>query len=208
MKNLYILPTNKPSRLRYTHGNNYALSKEHLSWRFAHHIYITSDDDILVGDWHLKTTNNSVGDYILNSINPNKGRYKKIILTTDPDIIADGVQAIDNEFLEWFVKNPSCKFVQIHYIKDDVYVAGFLATSTLIKYEIIIPKVNWEELENSGLDTPLVTWDFSSDINLLKKILYKSNLEHCGSAEDMQDALEEINDLIKKHHPNLEEDSE
>jgi hypothetical protein len=30
---------------------------------------------------------------------------KKIILTTDLDLIKDGVQSIDNEFLEWFVKN-------------------------------------------------------------------------------------------------------
>jgi hypothetical protein len=31
-----------------------------------------------------------------------------IILTTDGDLIDDGVQAIDDEFLEWFVKNPIC----------------------------------------------------------------------------------------------------
>jgi len=36
----------------------------------------------------------------------------KIILTTDPDLIADGVQAIDDEFLEWFIKNPSCEFIK------------------------------------------------------------------------------------------------
>jgi hypothetical protein len=30
---------------------------------------------------------------------------QKIILTTDLDLIKDGVQSIDNEFLEWFVKN-------------------------------------------------------------------------------------------------------
>ena len=39
--------------------------------------------------------------------------FKKIILTTDQDLIADGVQAIDDEFLEWFVKNPSCENIPI-----------------------------------------------------------------------------------------------
>jgi hypothetical protein len=39
--------------------------------------------------------------------------YKKIILTTDQDLINDGVQAIDDEFLEWFVKNPSCESVEV-----------------------------------------------------------------------------------------------
>jgi hypothetical protein len=38
---------------------------------------------------------------------------KKIILTTDQDLIKDGVQSIDDEFLEWFVKNPSCEEVEI-----------------------------------------------------------------------------------------------
>ena len=38
---------------------------------------------------------------------------KKIILTTDPTLIADGVQEIDNEFLKWFIKNPSCDFIEV-----------------------------------------------------------------------------------------------
>jgi hypothetical protein len=43
----------------------------------------------------------------------------KIILTTDRDLIADDVQAIDDEFLEWFVKNPSCE--EVKYVGDDCY---------------------------------------------------------------------------------------
>jgi hypothetical protein len=43
---------------------------------------------------------------------------KKIILTTDPQLIADGVQAIDDEFLEWFVKNPSCERVEVENERD------------------------------------------------------------------------------------------
>ncbi len=37
----------------------------------------------------------------------------KIILTTNNLLIKDGVQAIGDEFLEWFVKNPSCEFVNV-----------------------------------------------------------------------------------------------
>jgi hypothetical protein len=40
-----------------------------------------------------------------------KSEYLEIILTTDDRLIADGVQAIDDEILEWFVKNPSCEYV-------------------------------------------------------------------------------------------------
>ena len=42
-----------------------------------------------------------------------KSEYLEIILTTDDQLIKDGVQDIDNEFLEWFVKNPSCESVEV-----------------------------------------------------------------------------------------------
>ena len=44
---------------------------------------------------------------------------KKIILTDNQDLINDGVQPIPDEFLEWFVKNPSCESVEIiPYLKS------------------------------------------------------------------------------------------
>jgi hypothetical protein len=57
---------------------------------------------------------------------------KKIILTTDQDLIKDGVQAIDDEFLQWFVKNPSCESVKVDLLKRGIYDE--------YKYKIIIPK--------------------------------------------------------------------
>ena len=56
----------------------------------------------------------------------NKG-LKKIILTTDQDLIKDGVQAIEDEFLEWFVKNPSCE-------KIEVEKAPYDGTKSISKY--------------------------------------------------------------------------
>jgi hypothetical protein len=35
-------------------------------------------------------------------------------LTTDLKLISYGVQAVDNMFLKWFVKNPSCEFVHVY----------------------------------------------------------------------------------------------
>ena len=40
---------------------------------------------------------------------------------------------------------------------------------------------------------------------LLRRILYKSNLEYCGSSEDMQEALIEIHEMISEEHPDLKE---
>lgn len=37
----------------------------------------------------------------------------KIILTTNKLLIKDGIQAIDDEFLEWFVNNSSCEYVEV-----------------------------------------------------------------------------------------------
>jgi hypothetical protein len=54
-----------------------------------------------------------INELILFGRSYNEKFYKKIILTTDQDLIEDGVQAIDDEFLEWFVKNPSCEFVDV-----------------------------------------------------------------------------------------------
>jgi hypothetical protein len=96
--------------------NVHLITKEQEGADVLHqYLYITSEEAIKEGDWYLIEFNglkitqcNSVEELI--SI---EGRddCKKIILTTDQDLI--GVQSIDNEFLEWFVKNPSCEEVEI-----------------------------------------------------------------------------------------------
>ena len=47
--------------------------------------------------------------------------YKEILLSTDTELQKDGVQAIDDEFLEWFVKNPSCEEVEVLRYKNIGY---------------------------------------------------------------------------------------
>jgi len=118
MKNIHILSTDQPSRLHYYFymSKEYTLSKEPLNWRTASHIYITSNEEIKDGDWMIRgneqptlVTSNFFWDFGV--------RYYKIILTTDPALIADSIQSIDGNFLEWFVKNPTCEFVEVKYIK-------------------------------------------------------------------------------------------
>jgi len=114
MKHIYVLPTQKPSRLIIYSIllNEFRLVADpNLDWKHKRHIYITSDEEIKEGDWCIY--NNKVfkigrGDNELFHLS------KKIILTTDPELINDGVQAIDDEFLEWFVKNPSCERVVVN----------------------------------------------------------------------------------------------
>jgi len=90
-------------------------------------IYITSDEEIKEGDW-VVTPNKTImlvatkyatesSFMIGNSKHKGSPYYiefcRKIILTTDQDLIKDGVQAIDDEFLEWFSKNPTCENIPI-----------------------------------------------------------------------------------------------
>jgi hypothetical protein len=95
-------------------------------------IYITNDEDIKEGDLVYCRTENRV---LVSNVSYSKLEDRfKIILTTDPKLIADGVQAITNTFAEWFVKNPSCEEVEVQ-CRYNFYVG-----QDLTHYKIIIPK--------------------------------------------------------------------
>jgi hypothetical protein len=124
MKNIHILQqTDKPSRLHeYDFLSPMGLSKEYLQWRLGRNIYITSDEEIKEGDCVIDDEQDVFQvleiNYTQGVLRSDGFTYvidvcKKIILTTDVDLIKDGVQAIDDEFLEWFIKNPSCEEVEV-----------------------------------------------------------------------------------------------
>jgi hypothetical protein len=120
MKNIHILPTDKPSRLHsWTDENGSRLELcdlEYSHTRNTQNIYITSDVEIKIGDWVycLREGFEPILKQKVNAIGVNGDKMmKKIILTTDTDLIKDGVQAIDDEFLEWFVRNPNCEKFEV-----------------------------------------------------------------------------------------------
>jgi len=141
MKNIHLLPTDKPSRLQKTKHNNFFLANR-TGYEYtdctAQHIYITSDEEITGFEnniWVIKGDRIFLWQNTMALVSNNKP--KKIILTTDQDLIADGVQSIDDEFLEWFVKNPSCEEVEVEKVPYD-------GTKSIDKYwggeyKIIIP---------------------------------------------------------------------
>jgi hypothetical protein len=93
----------------------------------SQNICITNDEEIKEGDWYINTfvsereqkpQTHTEKRHLINHQKDYRFKYcKKIILTDIKELIKDGVQAIDDEFLEWFVKNPSCEFVEVvtHY---------------------------------------------------------------------------------------------
>jgi hypothetical protein len=159
MNKLHILSTDKPSRL-FDDGIKLYLGE--LKDRKGHpvtsyNLYITSDEEIKEGDWFItkrEVFKCTLSDEFIWRNNFDKFPCmkidcKKIILTTDQDLIKDGVQSIDDEFLEWFVKNPSCENVEVEKQKE---ILGEVAGTTYIdfNYKIIIlkeePKQVWEQI--------------------------------------------------------------
>jgi hypothetical protein len=125
MKNIHLVPTEKPSILVRIYSDversnfNLKLNTEvNDSFKEYVNIYITNSEEIKEGDWAFAK---------------NYKGCKKIILTTDQDLIANGVQEIDNEFLEWFVKNPSCESVEVKSLLSD-------NGNIFYGYKIIIPQ--------------------------------------------------------------------
>jgi hypothetical protein len=135
-RNVWLLPTDKPSILFKDDFDKYFISKnidQEQNHFTPQNIYITSDSEIKEGDWFIyrcykvcKCTGLSQSKQILTNKEIAKhkdygkpqGLSKKIILTTDQAIIADGVQEIDDEFIEWFVNNPSCDRIDFVLIND------------------------------------------------------------------------------------------
>jgi hypothetical protein len=150
MKNIHLIPTEKPSRLVKNINNELKLTiqtlpKDDEIGCYPQHIYITSNEKYNVRDEYvtdgievIKATPKLVNAQGLVS----RRNWRKIILTTNQDLINDGVQAIDDEFLEWFVKNSSCEYVKL---KDSKTVKEHIWDGTndgeiIWEKEIIIPQ--------------------------------------------------------------------
>jgi hypothetical protein len=147
MKNIHILPTNKPSRLALDGFNKLYLYKNgDVKSNKNQNIYITNDEETLSnnGDYYLGHPEyNTIHKW--NMIGMHEGKQvwiKKIILTTDQDLIKDGVQAIDDKFLEWFVKNPSCESVEI--TEDSFF--GYRPILKLKQATLVEAAMNWDYL--------------------------------------------------------------
>jgi hypothetical protein len=160
MKNIHLLPTDKPSRLAYVGANGLCLGENfpNTSYCKPQNIYITSDEEIKEGDWFISNLNEVLkctkkedkfvwyGRLTVEGVSTIPQPFsihinlkpKKIILTTDQDLIKDGVQAIDDEFLEWFIDNPSFEFVEVE--TDIIGAKGGIEFRPFFGYKIIIPK--------------------------------------------------------------------
>jgi hypothetical protein len=163
-------------------------------YKIGKELFITSDEEIKEGDWVIKVSTlykggGSVEKYSFIDKLFEDITFKKIILTTDQDLINDGVQAIDDEFLEWFVKNPSCESVKVN----------------------VFPKFNLNDKGNYGIiipqEKPNKTHYLDELPNMDKNVLAKMWADAMPKLEPKQETLEEAadNSLYSTEYLNQDE---
>jgi hypothetical protein len=148
-KNIFLVQTDKPSRLHNKNGElgNYPSTKLYIedfkgNQHNSFHIYITNTEEIK--DRNCWVTNGveifkplDLPEYALEYAN----RYwKKIILTTDLDLISDGIQEISEDFLQWFVQNSDCEEAEVKWVKTPDGIFYHKDNVPYGYYKVILPQ--------------------------------------------------------------------
>lgn len=214
MKNIHILPTDKPTTLFKDDFGNfiYSINIDQEQNHFEpQHIYITSDEEIKEGDWIF---NEEREPSVLQCIGQGSLRgWNKIILTTDQDLIKDGVQAINDEFLEWFMKNSSCEWVETKLIEEipSGFTFGMFGNDeppTELVYKIIIPKEEPEQETVEEAAENYVRNEPDATLKLISKYSFKDGAkwqaERMYSEEDLKRAFEAGHKKGFSGYPNTE----
>ena len=124
------MPTDKISNL-YEFGGQYHLNKSPEKNIRSQYIYITENTEVKEGEYGLAFAHGIRGigrkRYVFKHDGSARSKLtaisegcQKIILTNDTDLIKDGIQPIEDDFLEWFVSkaNDSGKPIDIVKIKE------------------------------------------------------------------------------------------
>ena len=210
-KNLWSIPTDKLSKLRFTKSTNQlnisSIDGPNTKSITNQHIYITNNEEIKDGNWCLYNKNHNSRNPIWELVKCGKIKREemhphtngklllwmmKIIITTDSDLIEDGIQAIDNKFLEWFVKNPDCGFIKTKESK------WLLDTEDKPYYTIIVPKE--EILCEHCLSTTTCCDDIEAETceNMNRKELRQETLEKVKRTELFNSILPIVKKIPRK----------
>ena len=188
MKNIHVLPTKGTGAVYISKDVTPNL---YSNWRGeGHHIYITSKEYIGLS-YYLD------GNLVRKGVIDDKDYwevrkdYEKIILTTDPKLIEDGVQGIDNVFVTWFINNPTCEFVKIDEyntfgvdnwkylitIPEDIVkeqtieeIVETLDTKQLDELDIFLKGVQWKEEQDKNKYSEEEVLDIAQQLRLKLKL--------------------------------------
>jgi hypothetical protein len=185
-------------------------------YKIGENIYITNESDIKENDYvivscsevNIEEVRIVTGYYNEQFLFDDKSQIhmdycKKIILTTNEELIKNGVQSIDDNFLKWFVNNPSCEYVEIesnYRVKSGTIeehkqgVAGY----EYYEYKIIIPQ---EELKQ----VPIENDEFCYYSGLPSPIAYKENMNPFELPNVLPDDVfnKSLEELAEKEYPKL-----
>jgi hypothetical protein len=218
-KNIFLLPT-KESHLFYhdcIKNYSYKIDKynkcKETKCKHPQNIYITNDEKVEIGEYGLGYAHgikNGVGSgwFLFKHDGSNQAKLnalctdtKKIIITNDSELITDGVQEISEDFLQWFIKNPSCESVEVkekqHFEADKSKRIDSL-NGVYYSYKIIIPKEakqeatlkNLENISSKNIDYEFVEivndnfWDLIDSNERLKEAAEKFYSEQSESYEN------------------------
>jgi hypothetical protein len=213
-------------------SNNPEFTENFGSGTQNQHIYITNDEDIKEGDWCLDKFNqrwkledkkliafDSKGIKRFSTDNILGHDCKKIILTTDQDLIKDGVQAIDDEFLEWFLAKANDSGKPIDIVEVEVLEAPKLVKMIDNEfYKIIIPKEEEtkcycghtttcdcgpEELEI--LETPMPIYKHKGKELTTDEVMESRSNAYEFIDFDKQETIEEVAEKYKSQFIGLQE---
>jgi hypothetical protein len=159
MKNIFLIPTPNESRLWRDLDSN-KLRFDDISTPNSNectkcsneYMYITTDSKFVRDEYItdgievIKATPKLVNAQGL----VDRRDWKKIIITTDPELIEDGIHPIGEEFLKWFVENPTCIKVEVVYglfnpmgRQVDPNDLGQNHSKCVWKYKILFSKKNF-----------------------------------------------------------------
>jgi hypothetical protein len=198
MKNIHLIPTDNEQHSIIQKNDGLLLiqtpRKEYSGKKL--NLYITSEEEIKENYWFLDITDNTLWK---NQVNEGMSKTlfpecKKIILTTDQKLIDDGVQEIDEYFLKWFVKNPSCEFVEVNK-----KLVEFPLTFKMM-YKIIIPQDETGKYFADNADV-IITMERPKEVRysedevreLLIKGLTHNDDKLCGSLVTVQKEIRTAN---------------
>jgi len=208
MGKIHLVSTNKRSRLHLGKSGlvlcDLNFGKNTIN---GQNIFISSDEDVKEGDWYYyKDKENYEHIFKWSSgFVDNTAKYgKKIILTTDGDLITDGIQAIDNEFLEWFVKNPTREFVMT--LPDVRGLRDIFQPTEKDLYKIIIPQEEpkQETLEEVECNNCGYLMSLTEDESVYA--CYNSECTSCYEEYEEEPKQETLEEAAEKYSNNFVED--
>lgn len=112
MKNIFQFHTDEPSKLQLQmNGKLHYENGTTIALRSNQFLYIVDAKQTIEDtNWFIDTSYNFAGEVVRL-----KGELRdtqilhcyKIIMSNDPKLVEDGIQEIPNEFLKWYVNNPT-----------------------------------------------------------------------------------------------------